>query len=266
MGNILKIKPICLTKLNNAEESNFLSRYRKLVPDEEAPDRPGEINVLATGVNILGITESQLLAFDTDNALLTDLVSVSHISNETEAMRKADEWRCKLSTYFTTSVANIRLSPIAAEAEAAKNIYNIIKPYIGLYKLANQQKTQQIKGLLFDLSSDENKAYLATIHLTATIEELKKANDLYDELTNERTKNRAATTKEKTSEVRKRLDNLYEDMTAVAFATSVTSPTTETATFVNELNALISETISLYNQRKGIAKAYKKTNDRPEEI
>ena len=63
--------------------------------------------------------------------------------------------------------------------------------------------------------------------------------------------------------VRLRMDDLYDDMTTIAFVQSVAAPTAETARFVNELNALIDETTALYNQRIGAAKAVAKKKEKP---
>lgn len=68
MGTITKIKPIGLTKMNNAEYENFMSRFRGLIPQEDN-DRPDIISVLSIN-NPLGITDEQLSAFDADQALL----------------------------------------------------------------------------------------------------------------------------------------------------------------------------------------------------
>lgn len=77
-----------------------------------------------------------------------------------------------------------------------------------------------------------------------------------------RTNNKAASIKENSTAVRLRMDALYDDMTTMAFVQSVAAPTAETATFINNLNALINETSALYNQRIAAAKAAKK---KPEE-
>lgn len=85
---------------------------------------------------------------------MTDLVNQSHISDETAQLLDLDKQRDDLVVYLTTSVSQMRKSPIEAQRTAAQTVYNIIKPYIGIYKSANQQETAQIQGLLLDLDKE----------------------------------------------------------------------------------------------------------------
>ena len=144
-----------------------------------------------------------------------------------------------------------------------QTVYNIIKPYIGIYKSANQQETAQIQGLLLDLDKEGVPALIQTLGLKEIQDSLRAANDEYAKLTAQRTGNRAASIKEASMAVRLRMDDLYDDMTTIAFVQSVAAPTAETARFVNELNALIDETTALYNQRIGAAKAAAKKKEKP---
>ena len=222
MGTYTKIKPAGLTKLNNAEYTNFMNAFYRLAfaaggggGDSESPD---EISL--------------------DNKQRDDLV-----------------------VYLTTSVSQMRKSPIEAQRTAAQTVYNIIKPYIGIYKSANQQETAQIQGLLLDLDKEGVPALIQTLGLKEILDSLRAANDEYAKLTAQRTGNRAASIKEASAVVRLRMDDLYDDMTTIAFVQSVAAPTAETARFVNELNALIDETTALYNQRVGAAKAAAKRKE-----
>lgn len=265
MGTIAKIKSIGLTKLNNAEYENFMSRFRGLIPPGES-DKPDEISVLSVN-NPLGISDAQLSAFDTDLTLLVDLVNQSRISDETAQMLDLDKQRDDLVVYTTTSVSQMTKSPLPAQRSAAQTVYNIIKPYIGIYKSANQQETAQIEGLLADLAKPGIPELINTLGLTEVIAALREANTDYATLTVRRTNNKAASIKENSTAVRLRMDSLYDDMTTIAFVQSVATPTPETAKFVNELNILIDETSALYNQRIAAAKAVKKPgDDKPDSI
>ena len=260
MGTITKIKPVGLTKMNNAEYENFMSRFRGLIP--QGSDSPDIVSVRSVS-NPLGITDEQLSAFDTDQALLVDLVNQSHISDETAQMLDVDKQRDDLVVYTTSSVTQMTKSPLSAQRSAAQTVYNILKPYIGIYKSANQQETAQIEGLLADLAKPGIAALIQTLGLTEVITALRDANTQYATLTAQRTSNKAHAIKENSAAVRLRMDALYDDMTTMAFVQSIANPTAETATFVNNVNALISETSALYNQRIAAAKK-KPDNDRPD--
>ena len=249
MGTYTKIKPAGLTKLNNAEYTNFMNAFYRLAfaaggggGDSESPDE------ISLDNNPLGITDAQKTAFEKELPLMTDLVNQSHISDETAQLLDLDKQRDDLVVYLTTSVSQMRKSPIEAQRTAAQTVYNIIKPYIGIYKSANQQETAQIQGLLLDLDKEGVPALIQTLGLK-------------EKLTAQRTGNRAASIKEASAVVRLRMDDLYDDMTTIAFVQSVAAPTAETARFVNELNALIDETTALYNQRVGAAKAAAKRKE-----
>lgn len=259
----MKIKPAGLTKLNNAEYTNFMNAFHRLAfaaggSDSESPD---EISLLANAP--LGITDAQKAAFEKELALMTDLVNQSRISDETALLLDLDKRRDDLVVYLTTSVSQMRKSPIEAQRTAAQTVYNIIKPYIGIYKSANQQETAQIQGLLLDLDKEGVPALIQTLGLKEIQDSLRAANDEYAKLTAQRTGNRAASIKEASAAVRLRMDDLYDDMTTIAFVQSVAAPTAETARFVSQLNALIDETTALYNQRIGVAKAAAKRKEKP---
>lgn len=259
MGTINKIKSIGLTKMNNAEYANFMTRFRGLIPEAGSGDEGGDdILSRAAGSNPLGITAEQLSAFDTDNALLVDLVNQSRISDETAQMLDVDSERDDYVVYLTSSATQMAKSPIAAQRAAAETVRNLLKPYIGIYKSANQQETAQIDGMLADLAKPGIPELIATLGLTEVVAALREANTLYAALTAQRTNNKAASIKENSAAVRQRMDALYDDMTTMAFVQSVASPTAETAAFVTNLNALIDEVSALYNQRIAAAKAAKK--------
>ena len=159
--------------------------------DSESPD---EISLLANAP--LGITDAQKAAFEKELALMTDLVNQSRISDETALLLDLDKRRDDLVVYLTTTVSQMRKSPIEAQRAAAQTVYNIIKPYIGIYKSANQQETAQIQGLLLDLDKEGVPALIQTLGLKEIQDSLRAANDEYAKLTAQRTGNRAASIKE----------------------------------------------------------------------
>lgn len=95
-----------------------------------------------------------------------------------------------------------------AQRSAAQTVYNIIKPYIGIYKSANQQETAQIEGFLADLAKPGIPELIKTLGLTDVITALREANTEYATLTAQRTGNRALVIKENSAAVRLRMDAL----------------------------------------------------------
>lgn len=269
MGTLTKIQEYFLGNLNNSEYANHLNRFRALFRKEESgeDDRPViESADSLVSSSALGFSNEMVTAFDTDLGLLDDLVNLSRTSDETALLAEEDKRRDDLIVYFTTTISQTRKSPVAAQKNAAISLYNQVKPYVGIYKLADQQETQQINGLLLDMEKEPNKTNVATLGLTTVLDELKASNQRFIELTAKRTEGRAVATVENSKAVRLRLDPLYDDMALLATATNVINPTAETAAFITSVNALIDETKARYNQRVGIAKANKKKkpeDDRP---
>ena len=56
--------------------------------------------------------------------------------------------------------------------------------------------------------------------------------------------------------------DIYDDITSLAFAWSLANPSDEATAFIRNVNALISDAQTAYNQRMGQKK--KKESDRPE--
>ena len=109
MGTYTKIKPAGLTKLNNAEYTNFMNAFYRLAfaaggggGDSESPDE------ISLDNNPLGITDAQKTAFEKELPLMTDLVNQSHISDETAQLLDLDKQRDDLVVYLTPSRRNAR--------------------------------------------------------------------------------------------------------------------------------------------------------------
>lgn len=270
MGRFTKIDPAGLGKLNNAEYRNFMIRYYALafpssVPEEEGSGSPSELS-LSEGNPTLGITGEEQEAFKADLDLLTDLVSQSRISDETASMQDLDKRRGDLVVYLTATISQARKNPIESQSMPARSLYNVIKPYIGIARLANQQETALIDGLLTDLAKETNATNITALGLTAVVDALREANAEYARLTSQRTSAKAAAIKDDSASVRARLDEQYDDMTTMAFVQSVANPSDEASLFISELNALIAETTALYNQRMGMARANKEKEEAVDKI
>lgn len=266
MATLQTIHSFAVDRLNNTEFTNYLTRFRTLIPQKEEDDRPVIESLDLTGPSALGYTDEMLASFASELELLTDLVNKSYTSDETALMADNDKHRDELVVYFTSTISQMTKSPLAAQKAAAVSLYNQVKPYVGIYRLADQQETQQIIGLLVDMEKEPNKTNVATLGLTPVLQELKATNDEFIRLTEQRTANKMAASSDNSKTVRLRLIPLYEDMILLAQSYNIVQPTAETTAFVASLNSLIDETKARYNQRIGLAKANKdkkEPDDRP---
>ena len=247
MGKYKEIKKISLSSLNNAEYVDLMTGFCRLAfppatADEEDPDdggSPGTVSLMAAksaqGNAELGISAEEQEAFEADLARLADMVEdAPKAADETAELKTNDERRDELVVYLTTTVRQQRNSPIQAIRDAAKSLYNVVKPYIGIYNIPVRQETVKIDGMLIDLEKEDYPEKLATLGLTPANE------------------------KELSAAIRLRMDDLYKDMTTIAFVRSIANPTEGTAAFISQLNAQIDETTNAYKTRVGIAEAEKK--------
>lgn len=251
MKTIVKIQSMGLDKLNNAEYSNFMSRFSSLVnkagTKEEVPE-----------TSALGFEVADFLVFEEDRSTLTDIVSKSRISLQTEDMGSLDKERDSWVVFLFSVLRTEKESPIAIRRQAANTLYKLLYPYAQCYRLPNQQETAQIDGLLLDMKKEENASLVKLLGLDEVLTGLEETNGMYAELTQQRTHDQAVSQLEESKVVRNRMGEYYDYMVSVTFANSICYPSEIIDTFIKDLNALIDETRALYNQRIAQAKANKK--------
>lgn len=251
MKSIVKIQAMGLEKLNNAEFANFMSRFSDLVntvgTKEETPE-----------TSTLGFEVADFLVFEEDRSTLTDIVSKSRISLQTEDMGSLDKERDSWVVFLFSVLRTEKESPIAIRRQAANTLYKLLYPYAQCYRLPNQQETAQIDGLLLDMKKEENASLVKLLGLDEVLTGLEETNGMYAELTQQRTHDQAVSQLEESKVVRNRMGEYYDYMVSVTFANSICYPSEIIDTFIKDLNALIDETRALYNQRIAQAKANKK--------
>lgn len=243
MATLTKIKGIGLQKLLNAEYATFATQVEALV--------------LGGPAAALGIAPADLSRYQALLALLNDIVAQSRTSDRTAQLDATDKERDDLAVYLLTAIRTACTSPIRAQREAAESLYNLTKPYISVQKLANPQETAMLKGLGIDLQKTENAAKIATLGLTDVVVTLVEVNEAYEGLNITRTSEVEAAQLEQSKVVRAEMTELYDTMTAYAYAKSLMTPSTATAQFITGLNATIDDTNAHYNMRIGQAKRHK---------
>ncbi len=233
MKELIKIDEVRLSRLNNAEYTNFMSRTR----DEVA---------IAT-VEKIGVTAQEFALLDENIGKMEDLVAQSRVSDITAKLAELDNERDNIIIYIMAEIANKCRSPLANIKDAATSLYNATKQYVGIQESPEQQESQQINGLLLDLAKSDNKVTL--LGLDGVIVELKRINEEFIALTAERTHEKVANTVENSKSVRVACDKVYNYIATMAFITSVATPSAEATTFITNMNALIKETMTRYKQR-----------------
>lgn len=265
MGTFTKIKTLPLSIFNNAEYLAFLNSVLNLVPPPSEgggeDDRPVieslDADIRTGGSPEIGLSAQFVQMLEDDVMQLADVVNESRIAQETEEAAVHEKNRDNLVIYITTRISRAGTLPLEAERDAGKFLYKVVKPYIGIARLPVAQESAAIQGMLIDLRKEENATYVTTLGLDAYLAELEKENNAYIALTSTRTQSRAANKKDSGETIRKRLDEQYDDLVMLAQSFSVAQPSAAATTFINNLNQLITETTTAYNQR---GKAPRKKN------
>ena len=236
---VLLISP-ALSKLNASEYLNLMTRLQTLIETATA--------------EALGLTNEEFEEFKDLVAKLQNRVNYTSASALTGQLDGIDKQRDSLLTFLFSTIQNGVKLPIEAQRAAAEALELIIRPYANIQRLPGQQETVQVNGLLVDLATESAAAHVTTLNLTAVVDELKKQNDQYAALTQQRTLESDANATENITELRARMDPMYVAVTTIAHAESVANPTETTAEFVRALNATVAEVDHLYNLRVGHVK------------
>lgn len=252
--NIKKFLVISLSRLNNAEYTNYMTEFRGVIPLTELVITE---QVVRYECKELGIGYQLVLAFDEELLKMKDLLRSTTKSINTPLMEEKDAERDS-SVRYIRSRAKIEIdNPDETVSQAAVKLTNVLSPYSRVESLPIDQETQVIIGMLFDLDKEENKPLVAALGLTGAVDRLRRQNDEFVELLHQRSAELLSEQKEDSKTVRARMDKVYEEMTAMAQASCLLNPSDTTEKFANELNALIKRTQNLYKQRRGIAAANK---------
>lgn len=240
MRTVVLLSSIALGKLNASEYLNLMTRLQTLIETATA--------------EALGLTNEEFEEFKDLVAKLQNRVNYTSASALTVQLDGIDKQRDSLLTFLFSTIQNGVKLPIEAQRVAAEALELIIRPYANIQRLPGQQETVQVNGLLIDLAAESAAAHVTTLNLTAVVDELKKQNDQYAALTQQRTLESDANATENITELRARMDPMYVAVTTIAHAESVANPTEATAEFVRALNATVAEVDHLYNLRVGHVK------------
>lgn len=245
MGSYLKIDNIGLSKLNNAEYTNFMQRtlaYANTATLEK-----------------IGVGETLIDGITANVNKMVDIVAQSTASVETAQIHEVDKQADSLIVYLMGTFRTGRTSPLQAQRTAAETLYVKTKPYVGCQTLPQGQQIQMMNGLLNDLSSAELSPHVTTLGLDEVVAELNKITVQYSTLIEQRAASQLANKLDAGKTVRAELDVQYDDLVTMAFAVSIVTPSAEATAFVTNMNKLIADTNTAYNQR--MAQSGKKTDE-----
>lgn len=238
MAHFPQISLFNLSVLNNSEYQNFLSRFVELIPEE------------VNGSSPVNIPSENIAEMETLLAKLMDLNRKTRAQETTDERREADRSRNAVAAYIMGRVLKSSSLLLDTERAAGKTLRSTIAPYKGVRRLPVNQKTEVLKGLLFDLRKEEFIEAVATLGLTSYLDELERLNTRFESLVAEESSVRSAFSGEEVSRtLRLRADALYSDCIMLANATQVLAPSAASEAFVRDANSLIDEVRIAYNLR-----------------
>jgi hypothetical protein len=247
MNTIIYFTETYLGKFNTPEYVNLMDRFIS--------------QTQAQGEEVLHYQKADMDRMKELFGQLQNNVARSMALAETPELVALDSERTSLGQYIINSVRNAQSLPIKQKSDAAKQLYAVLRAYVGFYNQPAPQKTATLDGMLLDLSSEELAEYITTLGLTECVEALTLKNAQYKVKVDARTQARSALhSTADSATLRTEMDALYKYITTVAFAHNVITPSEDITLYINNMNAVISEITASYNQRNA---KRKKTEEDP---
>lgn len=195
----------------------------------------------------------------------SELNRKSFASTLTITMDEEEAERDRLLSMLFFLVANALASSKAATKAAAQRLDVVLRPYKGIQNQADDAETALIKGLLGDLRKEENTEAVTALNLEPTLASLETTNNAFDQAKNRRAEENAMDEGEKTVEVRKKTDSMYQDICTLVYASALMA--TEEGdkelcvSIINEMNRVIANYKTSYKQSQAQKEARKKKEE-----
>ena len=236
MQNITYFVDSSFTKFNTPEYVNLMDRFIS--------------QTQAQGEDVLHYQETDMNRMKELFAQLQNNVARSTALSETPELVALDAERTSLAQYIINTVRNAQSLPIKQKSDAAKQLYAVLRAYVGFYNHPAPQKTATRDGMLLDISAEEFADYVTTLGLDECVEALTLKNAQYKVKVDMRTQSRTALhSAVDSATLRTEMDALYKYITTVAFAHNVITPSEDITHYINNMNAVIGEITASYNQR-----------------
>ena len=221
----------------------------------------GQIN--AFGVEGLDFPSGVFDNFQALGTKLKDLVRQSKVSKETAKIQKIEEEIDDLLVAIIGVIRSTMKSPVANKKEASTELYNAIGTYTDAYRKAIRYKMGLVDSLLYDLAKPELSELVSALGLDNEVESLTLKHAQCKVLMDSRSNAKVKISKDKTLNIRKKIDELLEIMVTCIRSLYYKTPTDELGELILSLNQLLAESETSYNQR--MAHTKKKEDGEEEE-
>ena len=220
-----KLETIALTRLRNNEHFQFMTDVDQLINTFQ----PSELAI-----------DSLYPAFKTaltseDAAMRVEIGSI-----KSKSIEELDKLRDKTWNAISLRIKATQLSPLDNEAESAEVIRRIIDLYGDIRTKSYNEESAGISNLVADLQKSENTDHINRVGIQRWVTELKKQNDDFQLVFNERNTELAGRESGDVKAIRLQLDPLYEKIAERINATIVLEIAKPVAfEFISQLNEKI---------------------------
>lgn len=170
-------------------------------------------------------------------------------SNETAEIAEVESKLDDLMIYLLNEFRNGRKTTITARKKAATALYNATTRYADVYKSRQNYKNSAIKSFVRDLGHDDLSEHITTLGLEAEVEDLTLKNAQFDVLLEARCYAQSHKVLEKTSDMRKSMDEALDVIATCITYASYVQPSEELNELIIAINKLLFDAEASYNQR-----------------
>ncbi len=171
-------------------------------------------------------------------------------TGQTKTNEMLDSERDSLTTGFKGSVSNARKSPIAAQAQAAEEVYEVVERYNINTSGEYEQQTMRTDQMCTDLLTNY-QTQLTTLGLTAWVEALQAKNQEFNAAMIARTNAQAGYVHGELSLLRQQLIAAYRNFVKMLNAVLLYEGDTAYATVVDQMNAEIRHYKQIIARKRG---------------
>jgi SMC interacting uncharacterized protein involved in chromosome segregation len=246
-----KIESFSLHNLHNNEHFQFMTDFDKLI-----------ILYLATELGIDSLYpafKSALTAEDT--AIRIELGSL-----KSKTIEQLDKLRDRILTAISLRLKSTLLSPFDDEIESAEALKRVVDLYGDVRNISYNEESAALTNLVNNMQLPANETHIVKVGITTWVAELKRVNEQFITVFNERNSELSVRESGDVRPVRKQLDPIYEQMVEKINASIVLETAKpNVAAFVGEHNQKIEYYRTTLAARSGRKKGKddKKEDDTP---
>ena len=186
---------------------------------------------------------------------LDDRLIIIEKSEFTEQITLGDVRRDNSVIGFKLYVQAFSFSNDEDEREASRILQIPIDAHKNFHRKNMNEQTASTHNFLQDV--DARAEHVATIRAEKWVEEIRNANNDFDQLMNRRLDEKSVRPTEDIRQVRKEIEFVYKQMTSMLEIANTLSPSTEISNVIKRINELLTYYKNTIATRKGVANAKK---------